>query len=181
MQVQGTPPPFWFYSDYYVGSGLKWTRFTGGWLFDFIDIKIALELFDFIVIVFDKQVGLWWFADVCICLLYMFVIVCLIYINIYLYDYLSIAHHFHFAQKLAWPRGRVRWLQHPAVSLSTILMSMMLVISKKNMMKNQQVRRKKFSISSAAQVCNCAQYLWIPLDISAIKSGTQASPIIRKL
>ena len=71
-----------------------------------------------------------WFVMVCWCLLYMFVIVCLIYINIYLYDYLSIAHHFHFAQKLAWPRGRVRWLQHPAVSLSTILMSMMLVISK---------------------------------------------------
>ena len=49
---------------------------------------------------------------------------------IYICDYLSIAHHFHFVQELAWPRGRVRWLQHPAVSLSTILMSMMLVISK---------------------------------------------------
>ena len=90
----------------------------------------------------------------------MFACVCYICLSSLYMIYIYIYHHFHFAQKLAWPRGRVRWLQHPAVSLSTVLMSMMLVISKKNDEEPASQAEKILHQLSGTGVQLCA----VPLD-----------------
>ena len=45
MQVQGTPLHF----DFIMISIVKWTCFTGGCPFDFIELKNVFDLLDFIV------------------------------------------------------------------------------------------------------------------------------------